>query len=197
MSPISGPGYIRLDASSAGSNIISGREATPAVTAPPWVTHCSPSRHPRVLGCRPGLNAAKHSGRSRLPSRLSSLAWRRLSPPLFPPPVCAPRLASVPRWLPWLMLSTPPVFPSSYHLKQIRQLSGLTQSVALPIIWRELSLCPFYHAWVFRAACFWNALASTQGFHKQTALDAVMLALHRHVRKLGAWFASLLVSSGL
>ena len=68
------------------------------------------------------------------------------------------------------------------RLKQIRQLSGLAQSVALPILWRELSLCPFYHAWVIRAACFWNALASTQGFHKQIALDAVMLALHRHVR---------------
>ena len=68
------------------------------------------------------------------------------------------------------------------RLKQIRQLLGLAQSVALPILWRELSLCPFYHAWVIRAACFWNALASTQGFHKQRALDAVMLALHRHVR---------------
>ena len=68
------------------------------------------------------------------------------------------------------------------RLKQIRQLSGLAQSVALPILWRELSLCPFYHAWVIRAACFWNALASTQGFHTQIALDAVMLALHRHVR---------------
>ena len=68
------------------------------------------------------------------------------------------------------------------RLKQIRQLSGLAQSVALPILWRELSLCPFYHAWFIRAACFWNALASTQGFHKQIALDAVMLALHRHVR---------------
>ena len=41
---------------------------------------------------------------------------------------------------------------------------------------------PFYHAWVLRAACFWNALASTQGFHKQIALDVVMLALQGHVR---------------
>ena len=69
------------------------------------------------------------------------------------------------------------------RLKQIRQLSGLSQSVALPIIWRELSLRPFYHAWILRPACFWNALASTQGFHKEIALDAVMLVLHRHVRK--------------
>ena len=40
------------------------------------------------------------------------------------------------------------------RLKQIRQLSGLAQLVALPILWRELSLCPFYHAWVIRAASF-------------------------------------------
>ena len=68
------------------------------------------------------------------------------------------------------------------RLKQIWQLSGLSQSMALPIIWRELSLRPFYHAWILRAACFWNALASTPGFHKKIALVAVMLVLHRRVR---------------
>ena len=65
------------------------------------------------------------------------------------------------------------------RLQQIRQLSGLRTSVALPIIWRELSLQPYHHAWLVRAACFWNALASSQGFHKRVALDAVFLALHR------------------
>ena len=65
------------------------------------------------------------------------------------------------------------------RMQQIRQLSGLHTSVALPIIWRELSLQPYHHAWLVRAACFWNALASSQGFHKQVALDAVFLALHR------------------
>ena len=60
------------------------------------------------------------------------------------------------------------------------ELSGLSQSVALPIIWRELHLRPFNHAWLVRAACFWNALASSQGFYKQIALDAVLLALQHH-----------------
>ena len=63
------------------------------------------------------------------------------------------------------------------RLKQIRQLSSLGQSVAIPIIWKELSLQPFHHAWLVRAAQFWNALASSQGFHKQIALDAVFLAV--------------------
>ena len=65
------------------------------------------------------------------------------------------------------------------RLQQIRQLSGLRASVALPIIWRELSLQPYHHAWLVRAACFWNALTSSQGFHRKVALDAVFLALHR------------------
>ena len=68
------------------------------------------------------------------------------------------------------------------RLRQIRQLAGLSQSVALPIIWRELSLQPYSHAWLVRAARFWNNLAVSQGFHKHLALDAVRLAVQSRVR---------------
>ena len=45
---------------------------------------------------------------------------------------------------------------------------------------RSLTLQPYNHVWLIRAACSWNALASSQGFHKQVAsLDAVLLVLQR------------------
>ena len=63
------------------------------------------------------------------------------------------------------------------RLRQVRQLSGLARSVALPILWRELGLRPLGHAWLLRAATFWNALATRPGFHQQLALDSVHLAV--------------------
>ena len=65
------------------------------------------------------------------------------------------------------------------RLRQLRQLTGLSPAVALPIVWRELGLQPFGHAWLVRAACFWNTLASGQGFHKHLAMDAVSSAVRR------------------
>ena len=76
------------------------------------------------------------------------------------------------------------------RLQQLRQLSGLGQGTALPIIWRELDLQPFRHAWLLRAAMFWNVLASGQAFHKAMALDAIMLAMQRRA----CWAAGLVRS---
>ena len=67
------------------------------------------------------------------------------------------------------------------RLKQLRQLTGLRQSTALPIIYEELDLQPFQHVWLLRAAGFWNALAASRGFHKRVALDAVELTLRHRV----------------
>ena len=59
------------------------------------------------------------------------------------------------------------------RLKQIRQLSGLAQTVALSILWRELSLCPFYPATLLGlsvrpvSGMLWlQSKASTQGSSK-------------------------------
>ena len=65
------------------------------------------------------------------------------------------------------------------RLRQLRQLTGLGPAVALPIVWRELGREPFSHAWLLRAARFWNALAASQGFHRHIARDAVLSALRR------------------
>ena len=63
------------------------------------------------------------------------------------------------------------------RLKHIRQLAGLRKSVALPIIWEELSLQPFADLCLLKAAAFWNKVASSNGLHKQLALEAIRLAL--------------------
>ena len=49
---------------------------------------------------------------------------------------------------------------------------------------------PFRHAWLLRAAMFWNVLASGQAFHKAMALDAIMLAMQRRA----CWAAGLVRS---
>ena len=51
------------------------------------------------------------------------------------------------------------------RLRQLRQITGLSPFIALPTVWRELDMQPFGHAWLIRAACFWNTLAGAQGFH--------------------------------
>ena len=65
-------------------------------------------------------------------------------------------------------------------MRQLRQITGLSPSLALPIIWKELDMQPFGQAWLIRAACFWNTLAEAQGFHRLLAADAVSLALQQH-----------------
>ena len=68
------------------------------------------------------------------------------------------------------------------RLRQLRQITGISPAIALPIIWRELDMRPFGHAWLIRAACFWNTLAGDQGFHRLLATDAVSLALQQRAR---------------
>ena len=63
------------------------------------------------------------------------------------------------------------------HLRQVKRLAGLRQSVATPIVWEELSMRPLEHEWLVRAGRFWNALAHSGGLHRLVALDAVRLAL--------------------
>ena len=73
-------------------------------------------------------------------------------------------------------------------LRQRWQIAGLSPAVALSIVWRELDMQPFGHAWLIRAACFWNTLAGVQGFHRLLDTDAVSLALQQHTH---AWVHSL------